>query len=90
MKMTPTEYHPIFTLLKEGIVAWFEDQEYDPDLTVFPRKMRDTINTALCNQAPIGWGTAVKGYLSIEWRYLAELDTYDNVKENHSVWDFQH
>ncbi|KAI2493732.1 hypothetical protein MHU86_20802 [Fragilaria crotonensis] len=81
MKMTPTEYHPIFTLLKEGIVAWFEDHEYEPDQTVFPRKMRDTIHTALCDQAIIGWGNAVKGYLSVEWRYLAELDTYDNVKE---------
>ena len=48
--LSPTEIHPVFPLLKQGILAWLEGLDYDPDLMEFPTKLRDTIRTVLQDQ----------------------------------------
>lgn len=79
--MSPTAYHPVFALVKGGVMAWLEGTEYAPEVTEFPRKMRERITIALKAQEAIGWDNAIKGYMSVEWRHLAEENIYDNEKE---------
>ncbi|KAI2507937.1 hypothetical protein MHU86_6470 [Fragilaria crotonensis] len=43
--------------------------------------MRDRISSALKDQESIGWDNAVKGYMSVEWRQLAEEDIYDHANK---------
>ncbi|KAI2497835.1 hypothetical protein MHU86_16669 [Fragilaria crotonensis] len=66
--LTPTDFHPVFPLLRKGIMAWLDGHTYAPDLSGFPTKMWDLIRTAFTDQEKIGWHNALKGYLSVEWR----------------------
>ncbi|KAI2498130.1 hypothetical protein MHU86_16382 [Fragilaria crotonensis] len=77
-QMSPPEYHPVFHLLKEGIISWFEGKPFSPDLTVHPRKFHDRIRRAIQDQEQIGWCNAIKVYLSVEWRFLADESPYEN------------
>lgn len=54
--------------------------DYDPQMSEFPLKFHDSIRLALQDQRKIGWHNAIKGYLSIEWRSLAEFTMYDAAK----------
>jgi hypothetical protein len=87
--MSPTEYHPVFSLLKEGVLSWFEGTPFSLDLTVHPKKFHDRIRQAIQDQEQIGWGNAIKGYLSVEWRFLADDSPYDNVAELQEGHGFQ-
>ena len=79
--MSPRECHPVYTLVKGGVMSWYDDKVYVPDITEFPAKMRDRIRCALKDQETIGWDNAVKGYMSVEWRNLAEEDMYDHATQ---------
>jgi hypothetical protein len=78
-QLSPDEYHPVFSLLRKGIMAWFEGTNYVPDITGYPSKMRVQILTALNDQEKMGWNNAIKGYLSVEWRTLAETSLHDSM-----------
>ncbi|KAI2505387.1 hypothetical protein MHU86_9093 [Fragilaria crotonensis] len=78
-RLSPTEYHPIFPILKASIMAWLKGEVYLPDIEEFPRKLQDRIRKALHEQERIGWNNAIKGYLSVEWRLLADLSPYGNM-----------
>jgi hypothetical protein len=67
--------------VKGGVMSWYDDKVYVPDITEFPAKMRDRIRCALKDQETIGWDNAVKGYMSVEWRNLAEEDMYDHANQ---------
>lgn len=75
-RLSPTDYHPIFPILKASIMAWLKGEVYSPDIEEFPRKLQDRIRKALNEQERIGWNNAIKGYLSVEWRLLADLSPY--------------
>jgi hypothetical protein len=77
-RLSLTEYHPIFPILKASIMAWLKGEVYSPDIDEFPRKLQDRIRKALNEQERIGWNNAIKGYLSVEWRLLADLSPYGN------------
>ncbi|KAI2497542.1 hypothetical protein MHU86_16945 [Fragilaria crotonensis] len=75
-RLTPTEFQPVFTLLRDGVLTWLEGNTYDPDISGFPMKLWGIIRNALSDQEQIGWQNAMKGYLSVEWRAIAETDPY--------------
>ncbi|KAI2497129.1 hypothetical protein MHU86_17390 [Fragilaria crotonensis] len=75
--MSPSEPHPVFHLIKEGVVSWINgDNQYTPTFEQLPTKFHDRIRAALHDQSTIGWDQAIKGYLSMEWRILANESMY--------------
>lgn len=40
--------------------------------------MQECIESALHDQEAIGWQNAIKGYMSVEWRTLADMSPYGN------------
>lgn len=78
--MSPAEPHPVFHLIKENVCAWLEnrgDRDNASNETEFPAKFSDSIRVALSDQQEIGWENAIKGYLSVEWRNMAEEGIFD-------------
>ena len=78
--LSPTEPHPAYYLLKEGIIRWLDgdDSPFNPNEMEWPDKFTDTLKKALDDQNTIGWNNALKGYLSIEWKQLLALALYNN------------
>lgn len=77
--MSPKEPHPVFQILRDGIISWVEGIDvYDPPIDQIPSKFHDRLRTALSDQQTIGWDNAVKGYLSVEWRVMAEDAMFDS------------
>jgi hypothetical protein len=66
---------PVYILIKEGVTAWLQGEEWSSKVTQFPLLLRDCLKKALQDQAQIGWMQALKGYLSIEWRHSAASAT---------------
>ncbi|KAI2495165.1 hypothetical protein MHU86_19350 [Fragilaria crotonensis] len=77
--MSPKEPHPVFQILRDGITSWVEGIEvYDPPIDQIPSKFHDRLRAALRDQQTIGWDNAVKGYLSVEWRFMAADAMFDS------------
>lgn len=51
-----------------------DDASHEKD---YPAKFCDSIRAALSDQQEIGWDNAIKGYLSVEWRKMAEEGIFD-------------
>jgi hypothetical protein len=82
--MSPSEPHPVFHLIKEGVAAWINgDTPYTPTFEQFPTKFHDRILAALNDQRTIGWDKAIKGYISMEWRRLATENIYGEEQAQH-------
>jgi hypothetical protein len=82
--MSPSEPHPVFHLIKEGVAAWINgDTPYTPTFEQFPTKFHDRILAALNDQSTIGWDKAIKGYISMEWRRLATENIYGEEQAQH-------
>ena len=77
--MSPDDPNPVFHILKEGVVHWLHGEEYFPDMSIFPIKLRDIISQSLSEQNAIGWDQGLRGYLSRTWRVLASDSVFDNV-----------
>ncbi len=75
--MPPHEPHPVYQQLKEGILARLEAREFRPDYDSVPDKFKASVQKAIDDQQSIGWEATIKGYLSVEWRYMASLGIYD-------------
>jgi hypothetical protein len=43
--LSPTEYHPVFPLLKHGFLAWLEGLDNDPDPMEFSTKLASRHNS---------------------------------------------
>ncbi|KAI2498729.1 hypothetical protein MHU86_15740 [Fragilaria crotonensis] len=72
--------HPVFHLITEKVFEWLEHRgNSDAAFHVkeFPAKFHDSIRAALSDQQEIGWDNAIKGYLSVEWRNMAEEGLFD-------------
>ncbi|KAI2507897.1 hypothetical protein MHU86_6555 [Fragilaria crotonensis] len=77
--MSPKEPHPVFQILRDGIISWVEGiAVYDPPFDQIPSKFHERLRVALSDQLTIGWDNAVKGYLSVEWRFMAEDAMFDS------------
>ena len=78
--LSPTEPHPVYYLIKEGVTRWLdgEDSPYLPMEADWPAKFTDSLRTAIDDQNNIGWQQAIKGYLSVEWKHLLEIALYNN------------
>ncbi|KAI2496019.1 hypothetical protein MHU86_18492 [Fragilaria crotonensis] len=78
--MSPTEPHPVFQILRDGITSWVEGiVVYDPpSFDQIPSKFHERLRVALRDQQTIGWDNAIKGYLSVEWRCMAEHAMFDS------------
>jgi hypothetical protein len=71
-------FNPALQVFSTRIFAWLNDEEMNEvDLDEYPTKFRLGLQQALTDQADIGWDFALKGYLSIEWRYLFTLGIGD-------------
>ena len=79
--MSWEEHHPVYHILKEGAAAWLEGRAYIPPVREYPTHIQDQLRKAISDQEQIGWDNAIKGYLSVEWRYLAETSLYENTKD---------
>jgi hypothetical protein len=76
--MSPINPHPVFTIIKGGLISWLnDDAAYNVDLKNFPTKFRLSATKGLADQLSIGWESALKGYLSVEWRHMATVDMFD-------------
>jgi hypothetical protein len=64
-------------MLKEGLLSWLQENEYKANIDDFPSKFEESATKCLSDQATIGWDAAMKGYFSVEWRYLASLGIAD-------------
>ncbi|KAI2505052.1 hypothetical protein MHU86_9408 [Fragilaria crotonensis] len=77
--LSPKEPHPVFHILRDGIISWVEGiAVYDPPFDQIPSKFHERLRVALSDQLTIGWDNAVKGYLSVEWRFMAEEAMFDS------------
>jgi hypothetical protein len=76
--LSPKEYHPVFSLIKEGVSNWLRGEPNTLDITNFPMKCHDHASSGIRDQENIGWHAAFKGYLSVEWRQLASMGLGDN------------
>jgi hypothetical protein len=47
------------------------------ELKTIPLKFQDSVIKCLIDQAAIAWEAAIKGYLSVEWRFIASLGPAD-------------
>ena len=75
------DIHPVRYLITEGIQHWStETTTYSPLLHQYPSHMQAFIEEALQSQDRIGWGGAIKGFLSKSWTSLANLDMTDTNK----------
>ncbi len=82
-RMSGEEHHPVYHFLTEGVVAWIEGGEYkNPPFKEYPKHLQESIRTAIHDQEHIRWDNALKGYVSVEWRYLAETSLYTNTTDN--------
>jgi hypothetical protein len=64
-------------LIKDGVIASIQNEEHKVELDTIPSKFQDSVNKCLIDQAAIGWDAAIKGYLSVEWRFKASLGPAD-------------
>ena len=81
-QMSPAEQHPVYQILKAGILAWIDGcDDYQPQVSEFPTKFHDSIRVASRDQKDIGWHNALKGYLSVEWRTMAACDMYGSSQQ---------
>jgi hypothetical protein len=76
-RMSSAEHHPVYHLLKECVVAWLDGSAFNPPVLEYPTHLQDQLRMAVHDQEQIGWDNALKGYLSMEWRALAETSLYD-------------
>ena len=74
-----SDNHPTLRLLRDGLCHWVEtpDIPFQPDLTGYPTKFTDSINSAIQEQHNLGWSQAMRGYLSLHWRLMASDGIYD-------------
>jgi hypothetical protein len=47
-----------------------------------PNTSTSSIKDGYSRPRTIGWDNAIKGYFSVEWRYLAETSLYENTTDN--------
>ncbi|KAI2490345.1 hypothetical protein MHU86_24235 [Fragilaria crotonensis] len=81
-QMSPADQHPVYQILRAGILAWIDGyDDYQPQLSEFPTKFHDRIRVASRDQKDIGWHNAIKGYLSVEWRSMADCDMYGSSQQ---------
>jgi hypothetical protein len=66
---------PVHILIREGVTAWLQGENWSSEVSQFPLLLRDCLNKALQDQAQIGWMQTLKGYLSIEWQHSAAKET---------------
>jgi hypothetical protein len=78
--LTPTDPHPAQYALKAGITRWLDGDDSPLLMPVdeFPTKFHASLLKAVADQNSIGWGQAMKGRLSVKWKYLLSHDMYDN------------
>lgn len=83
--MASREYHPVFRVITISVIAWLNQTVDVIDINEFPSKFRDGLLKALQDQDEIGWEQAIKGFLSVEWRYLLTLGIGDQETEPERV-----
>ena len=79
--LSPTDPHPAYYVIKEGILRWLEgdDNPFTPATIDYPEKFHDSLRKAIDDQNSIGWQHALHGYLSVEWRHILGMAMYDEV-----------
>jgi hypothetical protein len=79
--LTPTAPHPAQYALKAGILRWLDGDDsplVGMPVDEFPTKFHASLLKAIADQNSIGWGHAMNGHLSVEWKYLLSHDMYDS------------
>ncbi len=71
---------PAFICIRECVVDWLDDRNRQLDLDQFPTNIRAQARAALQDQDDLGWHAAIQGYLSTEWRILANMATSDAIQ----------
>ncbi|KAI2498083.1 hypothetical protein MHU86_16393 [Fragilaria crotonensis] len=74
--------HPVFNIIKDKLCEWIDycddSAPYATPSGEYPAKFSNSIRDALQDQQDIGWENAMKGYLSVAWRTMAEDDLFDS------------
>ena len=72
------ENHALYYLITQGIVNWMTNStiSFFPELRGYPVHMHEAIQTALDDQATIGWGVSLKGLFSKSWATVGSLSMY--------------
>ena len=73
---------PPVKAFKNLVMRWLDGQQPVIDLSEYPLKHHKQITTAATQQSRIGWSAAMRGFLTIEWSYLASLPAGDNKQSN--------
>ena len=59
-------------------MGWLAGRDHTVELQEYPIKHHDWMVAAVTQQQRIGWSAAIRGFLSVEWRYLASLPEGEN------------
>ena len=84
--------NPVFHLLKEGIIGWFNGTDHILTMSSYPMKLHALIKAAHQEQSQIGWDSTLRGYLARKWRVLASESVFDHtsVNEEKGANDIRH
>ena len=72
--------HPVRYVILAGILHWLDHGDsvpFTPSLSEYDPFFLPLLHDALQLQARIGWGNALKGFLSKSWRKMANLDFHN-------------
>ncbi|KAI2503346.1 hypothetical protein MHU86_11066 [Fragilaria crotonensis] len=68
---------PPVKALKHMLLNWLENKDQHLDMTEYPSLHQSSIVKAVAQQSRIGWSAAMRGFFTVEWRYLASLPAGD-------------
>jgi hypothetical protein len=74
------DINPVRYVILAGILHWLyhgESVPFTPSLSEYDPFFLPLLHAALQSQARIGWGNALKGFLSKSWRKMANLDFHN-------------
>ena len=68
---------PPVKALKHMLLTWLDNTDQQMDLSEYPSLHRSSIAEAVAQQTRIGWSAAMRGFFTVEWRYLASVPAGD-------------
>lgn len=75
-------FNPALQVFASRVLAWLNEEASEVHLDQYPKKFRSGLTHALQDQDAIGWDSAMKGYLSVEWQHLFAMGQGDTEAKN--------
>ncbi|KAI2509566.1 hypothetical protein MHU86_4827 [Fragilaria crotonensis] len=72
-----TSLLPSVKALKQMLLNWLENTDTHMDMREYPSIHQSSIVEAVAQQSRIGWSAAMRGFFTVEWRYLASVPAGD-------------